>query len=506
MAKKDKISKTKSSAQAQEEPKVQRDWRQVLRRIDAVRWELPMDYMAGMRVPGLIFADDTLMETMASDMAIEQVANVATLPGIVGYSIAMPDIHWGYGFPIGGVAATRTTDGVVSPGGVGFDINCGVRLLRTPLRHADIEAKLGAFMDQIFRDVPAGAGRGTEKQLSRADQDGVLHRGAQWAVKMGLGSEDDLDVIEGNGAIEGADPGKVSDQARKRGLTQLGTLGSGNHFLEVQVVREIYDEAAARAFGLEPDQVVVFIHTGSRGLGHQVCQDSLGKMQTAMRRYEIELPDKQLACAPVRSDEGREYLAAMAAAANFAFANRQAITAAIRKAFARVLGIKDPDSEIAVVYDVAHNIAKFENYNVNGEKTELCVHRKGATRAFPAGHPEIPERYQQVGQPVLVPGDMGRYSFVCVGQSRALEETWGSTCHGAGRVLSRHAAKRQLEGVNIAARLNEKGILVRAQNRNALAEESSEAYKDVKDVVHVLQDAGIANVVAQLRPLGVVKG
>lgn len=486
--------------------KPQRDWRQVLRRIDDVRWELPADYMPGMRVPGLIFADDALMETMASDMAVEQVANVATLPGIVGHSIAMPDIHWGYGFPIGGVAATRVEDGVVSPGGVGFDINCGVRLLRTGLQVDEVQPKLAPLMDQIFRDVPAGAGKGTEKKLSPADQDGVLSKGAAWAVRLGHGTEADLELIEAGGALPGAEPERVSDQARKRGMSQLGTLGSGNHFLEVQAVGEVYDEDAAEVYGLHPGQVVIFIHTGSRGLGHQVCQDALGKMQSAMRKYEIDLPDKQLACAPVRSDEGQAYLGAMSAAANFAFANRQAITAAVRNAFKRVLGVRDPDAEIAIVYDVAHNIAKIETYTVEGAKVELCVHRKGATRAFPAGHPDIPARYKRVGQPVLVPGDMGRYSFVCVGQGRALEETWGSTCHGAGRVLSRHAAKRQLEGVNIAERLKSKGILVRAQNKGALAEESSEAYKDVKEVVHVLQEAGIANVVAQLRPLGVIKG
>jgi tRNA-splicing ligase RtcB (3'-phosphate/5'-hydroxy nucleic acid ligase) len=490
-----------------ESNKPQKDWREVLRRLDEVRWELPVDYMPGMRVPGLIFANDALIETMATDMAVQQVANVATLPGIVGHSIAMPDIHWGYGFPIGGIAATRVDDGVVSPGGVGFDINCGVRLLRTSLHKDQVTPKLKQLLDQIFRDVPAGAGKGTDQKMSSDDQEGVLEQGAAWAVGMGYGTGADLDVIESGGALPGADVSKVSNYARKRGMGQLGTLGSGNHFLEIQVVSAIYDDVAAKAFGLnELNQVVVFIHTGSRGLGHQVCQDYLGKMQDAMTRYGIELPDKQLACAPVQSYEGREYLGAMNAAANFAFANRQAITAAVRNAFKSVLGVKHPNSSIPVVYDVAHNIAKFERYEVDGQQTELCVHRKGATRAFPAGHPDIPEQYRDVGQPVLVPGDMGRYSFVCVGQGKALQETWGSTCHGAGRVLSRGEAKRTLEGVNIEARLKARGIQVRAQNKSALAEESSEAYKDVQDVVHVLQDAGIANVVAQLRPLGVIKG
>jgi tRNA-splicing ligase RtcB len=485
----------------------QTDWRTVLRRLDAVRWELPIDYLPGMRVPGLIFADDALMEAMATDMAVQQVANVATLPGIVGHSIAMPDIHWGYGFPIGGVAATRISDGVVSPGGVGFDINCGVRLLRTPLRAADVIPKLKQLLDQLFRDVPAGAGRESDRPLSEDDEEGVLRHGAAWAVRLGYGVADDLEMLESGGALPGADLAQVSDQARRRGKGQLGTLGSGNHFLEVQVVSAIHDPVAAQTFGLEEvGQVVVFIHTGSRGLGHQVCQDFLGQMQQAMRRYDIQVPDKQLACAPIESEEGRAYLGAMAAAANFAFANRQAITAAVRQAFARVLGVADAERAITVVYDVAHNVAKRERYDVDGVETELLVHRKGATRAFPAGRPELPSRYRAVGQPVLVPGDMGRYSYVCVGQGRAIEETWGSSCHGAGRMLSRHAATRQLAGVDIAARLREAGILVRAQNRSALAEESSEAYKDVKEVVHVLQEAGIARVVAQLRPLGVIKG
>jgi tRNA-splicing ligase RtcB len=485
----------------------QTDWRTVLRRLDAVRWELPITFMPGMRVPGLIFADDTLMAAMATDMAIQQVANVATLPGIVARSIAMPDMHWGYGFPIGGVAATRVRDGVVSPGGVGFDINCGVRLLRTPLRRADVVPRLKQLLDQLFRDVPAGAGQESERRLSAAEEEDVLTHGAAGALRLGYGTPADLELLESRGALPGADPGQVSAQARRRGLGQLGTLGSGNHFLEVQVVGAIDDQAAAQAFGLtEPDQVVVFIHTGSRGLGHQVCQDFLGRMQEAMRRYGIQVPDKQLACAPVESDEGRAYLGAMAAAANFAFANRQAITWAVRRAFARVFGLSDPEAAIAVVYDVAHNIAKRERYMVDGEESELLVHRKGATRAFPAGHAEIPAGYRAVGQPVLVPGDMGRYSYVCVGEGRALEETWGSSCHGAGRMLSRHAATRQLAGVDIAARLRAAGTLVRAQNRSALAEEASEAYKDVRAVVHVLEDAGIARVVAQLWPLGVIKG
>jgi tRNA-splicing ligase RtcB len=483
------------------------DWRRVLRRLDAVRWELPPDYMDAMRVPGLIYADDDLMEAIAMDQAVQQVANVATLPGIVGRSLAMPDIHWGYGFPIGGVAATRVADGVVSPGGVGFDINCGVRLLRTPLDEGAVGPKLKELLDQLFRDVPVGAGGTQNAKLSAADEDGVLRQGAAWAVQMGHGTAADLEFIESGGALEEAEPAFVGGHARKRGAGQLGTLGSGNHFLEVQAIDEVYDAAAARALGIAvPGQVVVMIHTGSRGLGHQVCQDFLDRMQDAMQRYGIRVPDRQLACVPVRSTEGREYLGAMAAAANFAWANRQVITAAVRRAFARVLGLRRAEEAVAVVYDVSHNMAKIERHLVDGAEVEVCVHRKGATRAFPAGHPAVPAPYRAVGQPVLVPGDMGRYSYVCVGLPQAMTETWGSSCHGAGRLLSRGAAKRGLAGVDIAARLRERGILVRAQNRAALAEEASEAYKDARAVVFTLETAGIARVVARLRPLGVIKG
>ncbi len=489
------------------QPAVQQDWRTVLRRLDPVRWELPMDYMPGMRVPGLIYADDALMETIAMDMAVQQVANVATLRGIVGYSIAMPDIHWGYGFPIGGVAAMRVTDGVISPGGVGFDINCGVRMLRTPILEHELQPRLKQLIDQLFRDIPAGPGHGGEIRLSPREEEGVLSKGAAWMVQMGFGTPEDLDVLESHGTLPGADPSQVSSHARERGAGQLGTLGSGNHFLEVQAVDQIYDEATARVFGLlQPGQITVTIHTGSRGLGHQVCQDFLDRMQSAMRRYEIEVPDRQLACAPIRSEEGQAYLGAMAAAANFAWANRQTITAIVRRAFARVMGLRRPEEQVAVVYDVAHNIAKIERHVYRGVEMELCVHRKGATRAFPAGHPEIPARYRAVGQPVLVPGDMGRYSFVLVGLPRAMEEAWGYSCHGAGRLLSRAAAKRTLAGVDIAGRLAQRGVIVRAQNRAALAEEASEAYKDAQMVVRTLEQAGLARVVARLRPLGVVKG
>ena len=448
-----------------------------------------------------------MIDAMAGDMAVQQVANVATLPGIVGHALAMPDIHWGYGFPIGGVAAMRLEDGVVSPGGVGFDINCGVRLLRTNLDERAVRDRLPEIVNQLFRDVPTGLGRGKKKRSHSIDVEGALAEGAAWAVDNGHGSREDLSAIEAGGHLPGADPSMVSDRARQRGAPQLGSLGSGNHFLEMQVVETIADEQAARAFGItELGQVMVSIHTGSRGLGHQVCQEYLGVMQRAMEYYRITLPDRQLACAPIQSPEGQSYLGAMTAAANFAFANRQAITERTRRALGRALGGLKAGVEVGVVYDVAHNIAKMERHRVNGSEVTLCVHRKGATRALPAGDPDVPAKYRAVGQPVLIPGDMGRYSYVLVGQERARRETFASTCHGAGRVLSRGAAKRKLAGVNLVQALKEKGIVVRAQSKSGLAEEASDAYKDVRDVVDVVEQSGIARVVARVRPIGVIKG
>ncbi len=483
------------------------NWRSVLQQRDAVRWELPTDYMSGMRVPGLIFADEAMIDAMAGDMAIQQVANMATLPGIVGHALAMPDIHWGYGFPIGGVAATRVDDGVVSPGGVGFDINCGVRLLRTNLHERAVKGSLPEILNQLFRDVPTGLGRRGKKRGRPTNVEGALAKGAAWAVENGHGRPEDLTAIEAGGCLPNADPAQVSERARQRGAPQLGTLGSGNHFLEMQVVETIADAKAAHAFGItEPGQVVLSIHTGSRGLGHQVCQEFLGTMQRAMEQYRITVPDKQLACAPIRSPEGQAYLGAMAAAANFAFANRQAITERIRRAFQRVLGLAESAIQIDVVYDVAHNIAKLERHRVNGKEMDLCVHRKGATRALPAGNPEVPAKYRAVGQPVLIPGDMGRYSYILVGEAQAQRETFASTCHGAGRLLSRGAAKRKLAGVDIVKLLRDKGIVVRANSKAGLAEEASEAYKDVREVVDVVERSGIARVVARVRPLGVIKG
>ncbi|HWQ27639.1 MAG TPA: RtcB family protein [Dehalococcoidia bacterium] len=482
-------------------------WRKVLRRIDDYRWELPADYKPGMRVPARIYADEALLSIVEEEQALEQAANVATLPGIVWRSLAMPDIHWGYGFPIGGVAAMRLDDGVVSPGGVGFDINCGTRLIATNLTEADVRPRLQELVDRLFQEVPAGLGGHGPIRVTDSELDEIMVQGSAWMVERGYGLPEDLEVTESRGRIPGADPACVTTRARQRGHAQLGTLGSGNHFLEVQVLDTVYDREAATRFGLaEPGQVLVFFHCGSRGFGHQICQDYLDVMEAAAARYGIHLPDKQLACAPIRSPEGKRYLAAMAAGANFAWANRQCITHRVRRSFELVFGRSAEALGMRLVYDVAHNIAKIERHRFEGREIEVCVHRKGATRAFPAGHPEVPERYRDVGQPALIPGDMGRYSFVTVGLPRAMEETWGSTCHGAGRVRSRHAAKRLLKGVDIRQRLAKLGIVVRCHNPGALAEEASEAYKDVANVVEVLEKAGISRNVAKLRPIGVIKG
>jgi tRNA-splicing ligase RtcB len=448
-----------------------------------------------------------MMKDLQREQALEQVCNVATLPGIVGPSMAMPDIHWGYGFPIGGVAAFDADQGVVSPGGVGYDINCGVRLLRSNLEADAVRPQLGPLADALFRNVPSGVGScRRDFRLSVSEELRVLTRGAAWAVQQGFGDGTDLERIEGQGAITGADPEMVSERARERGRAQLGTLGSGNHFLEIQQVEAIYDGRAADILGLWPGQVTVSIHTGSRGLGYQVCDDYLKVMLKAARKYGIDLPDRQLCCAPLQSDEARNYLAAMACAANFAFANRQMITAWVRETFEKVLGKSPADLRLGVIYDVCHNIAKWEEHVVKGRRMRLCVHRKGATRAFPPGHPEIPSAYRGIGQPVLIPGDMGRYSYVLTGTSGAYEETFGSTCHGAGRVMSRHAAKKAARGHDLIGELAARGTLVRAAGRATVAEEMPEAYKDVAEVVEVVRQAGIGHVVARLKPMAVIKG
>ncbi|MDQ7818945.1 MAG: RtcB family protein [Armatimonadota bacterium] len=482
-------------------------WTHILKKVDDYRWEIPPTYKPGMRVPGLVFADERMLRQIAEEQALEQVANVATLPGIVGYSLAMPDIHWGYGFPVGGVAAFDVESGIISPGGIGYDINCGVRLIRTSLTEEEVRRRLEPLVDALFVNVPSGVGSTGRVKVSMGEIDDVLRGGARWAVQKGYGWPEDLEVIEAGGSLPAADPDAVSDAAKQRGRGQIGTLGSGNHFLEVQVVDEIYDARAARAMGIDHvGQVVVFIHCGSRGLGHQVCTDYLRVAERSARQHGIHLVDRQLACMPFRSPEGQRYFGAMSAAANFAWANRQMITHWVRESFSRVFGRSPEDLGLRLVYDVAHNIGKVEEYPVDGQLRQVVVHRKGATRAFPPGHPEIPPRYREIGQPVLVPGDMGRYSFVCVGTEDAMRLSFGSTCHGAGRVMGRKQAVRTLAGVDIAEQLRHQGILVRAQDRSLLAEEASPAYKDVADVVAVCHAAGLSRRVARTRPLGVVKG
>jgi tRNA-splicing ligase RtcB len=481
-------------------------WEGKLKKLDDFRWEISQDYKSGMRVPGLVYADEHMMEIIREEQALEQVANVAFLPGIVGKSLAMPDIHWGYGFPIGGVAATGVDDGVVSPGGVGFDINCGVRLLRTNLSENEVKPKLEQLLNLLFTNIPSGLGSEGRIKLKEKELNRVLSDGAAWAVKAGYGAEEDLELTEEGGCVKGADPALVSEKAKKRGLPQLGSLGSGNHFLEIQVVAEIYEPEVAQAFGIEHEgQVLLLIHTGSRGFGYQVCDDYLKTMGTAVKNYGISLPDRQLACAPVKSPEGEAYLKAMACAANYAWANRQMITHWARECFVQVFGKSAAKLGLRLVYDVAHNIAKLEEHGGDGKRL-LCVHRKGATRAFPAGHKDVPARYRSVGQPVLIPGDMGRCSYVAVGTERAMAETFGSTCHGAGRVMSRSEAKRSLRGVDIAGELRARGIMVKAASISSLAEEASEAYKDVTEVVHITDGAGISRKIAKAKPLGVVKG
>jgi tRNA-splicing ligase RtcB len=476
-----------------------------IEKLDEFRYRLPKT--GGMRVDGIVYADERMMRDIQKDQSLEQVRNVAHLPGIVGASIAMPDIHWGYGFPIGGVAAMDAADGVVSPGGVGYDINCGVRLLRSSLTRQEIAPRVEAIVTQMYNNVPTGVGaHRTDLRVSGKDLRQVLEKGAAWAVSKGLGRAEDLDTVEERGCIAGADPDLVSDRAEERGQTQLGTLGSGNHFAELQYVSEIFDERIASAFGLAKDQITVMIHSGSRGLGHQVCTDHLRVMAEASRKYGITLPDRQLACAPIGSPEGRHYLAAMAAAANFAFANRQVMAHWIRESVGAALGIAPDRAGMSVVYDVCHNIAKFETFTIGGTARKLCVHRKGATRAYPPGHPGTPAAYRDVGQPVLIPGDMGRYSYVMAGTQAAIDQTFGSACHGAGRVMSRSEAKRSVRGRSLINEMKARGVHVMAAGLATVAEEMPEAYKDVADVVNVVHGAGIAVRVAQLRPIGVIKG
>lgn len=483
------------------------EWTGPLQKIDNYRWRIPKSYKPGMRTEGIIYATENMIAHIRQDQAPEQVANVAFLPGIVGPSMAMPDIHWGYGFPIGGVAAMRYEDGVVSPGGVGYDINCGVRLLRTDLTLDELKGKVRDLADQFYLNIPAGVGGEGKLRVDEQELKQVMRKGARWMIERGIGWAEDLDASEQGGCLDIADPDCVSKEAIKRGRPQLGTLGAGNHFLEIQVVEEVYDERVGEVFGITGrGQITVMIHTGSRGFGHQVCEDSLQVMQRAVAKYGIDLPDRQLACAPVKSDEGQNYLRAMACAANFAWANRQAIAHWVRESFERVMGVGAHKLGLRQVYDVAHNMAKIEDHPVDGVVTRLCVHRKGATRAFGPGNPAVPDQYREVGQPVIVPGDMGRYSFLLVGTESAMKQTWGSTCHGAGRLLSRHAAIKQMSGKEVQEELAARGIVVRAKGRDTLSEEASYAYKDVADVVEACAGADISRLVAKMRPLGVVKG
>ena len=483
------------------------EWNGPLEKIDDYRWRIPRSYKKGMRVPGIVYADKTMVQQTRKEQALEQVVNVAFLPGIVNYSLAMPDIHWGYGFPIGGVAAMRVDDGVVSPGGVGFDINCGVRLLRTNLTREEVVPRIRELVESLFHNVPSGVGSKGKIKLKAGEIEKVLVRGSRWAVENGYGRPEDLEATEEKGEMKEADPTRVSGRAKERGLPQLGTLGSGNHFLEVAFVDEIYEPEIASIMGIDQTgQVVLYVHCGSRGLGHQIADDYIKEMVRAMSKYGIELPDRQLACSPVKSPEGQAYLAAMRCAANFAWANRQCITHWVRESFCRVMGKSEPDAGLELIYDVTHNIAKIEEHEVDGRKQSLCVHRKGATRAFPAGHPDIPRQYSEIGQPVLIPGDMGRVSYILVGTEQAMKETFGSTCHGAGRLQSRAAARKQLRGRDVLEALKARGITIRTGSLSGLAEEASEAYKDVTSVVAIAHNAGISKMVARTRPIGVIKG
>ncbi len=478
-----------------------------LEQIDECCWRLPKGYLPGMRVEGRIFADERLIDQVRSDQAPQQVANVATLPGIQMASLAMPDIHWGYGFPIGGVAATDpAVGGVVSPGGVGYDINCGVRLVRSELELEDVKPQISQLMAALFKNIAAGVGKSGPYLFGGEELDRLLREGVSYLKERGLATDADVENTEAGGCLPDARPEALTPRAKQRGGDQCGTLGSGNHFLEIQVVDQIDDEAAAAAMDLHEGQICVMIHSGSRGLGYQVCDDALRALRGVPEKYGIELPDRQLACAPVESPEGQAYLDAMRAAANYAWANRQLLMWQTREIMAEFFGRSWESLGLELVYDVAHNIAKIEEHTVDGRKKTLCVHRKGATRSFPPGHAEVSQRYRAVGQPVIIPGDMGRASWVLVGQEGSMRRAFGSTCHGAGRVMSRKAAIRHAQGRRIDRELADAGIIARCRNWKGLAEEQPEAYKDVSVVVDVVHRAGLAKKVARLRPIGVIKG
>lgn len=477
-------------------------WDSIIEPIDEYRYKIPKSYKKGMLVDAVIYASPALLPAILNDLSPEQACNVATLPGVIGQSMAMPDVHQGYGFPIGGVAAMDPEHGVVSPGGVGFDINCGVRLLKSDLSYGEVRPHLKKLVENLFHAVPSGTGAGGRIKLSEKDMKEILANGLGWALEHGYANQDDIDRSEEYGQMKGADPSAVSGKARKRGSDQLGTLGSGNHFLEVDRVEQIFDRELADAFGLFDGQICFMTHCGSRGLGHQVCTDYVSIMKPIMQKYQIELPDRELACCPINSSEGKQYLAAMAASANFAFANRQLIAHWIREC----VGKQFAGAQLDLLYDVAHNMAKFERHNAYGIDKEVLVHRKGATRAFPAGRAELPEVYRSTGQPVIIPGDMGRASYILVGTDRALNETFGSVCHGAGRVMSRTAARKGKQSKDVIEELLSKGVIAKASTREGLTEEVPEAYKSIEEVVEAVHQAGIARKVARIKPVGVVKG
>ncbi|MHB0867575.1 MAG: RtcB family protein [Thermoleophilia bacterium] len=472
--------------------------------IDAFTWEIPKT--GRMTVPGRIFCDRQLIESADLEPALQQVANVACLPGIVEASLAMPDIHCGYGFAIGGVAAFNLDEGIISPGGVGYDIACGVRLIRTDLTFAEHREYVPALVHEMSRSIPAGVGRQGRLRFNRKELESVMTRGVPWIVEQGYGWQRDMEVMEDGGMLAGAGPDRVSERARERGLAQSGTMGAGNHFAEVQRVEQIFDHEAAKVFGVFEDQLVIMLHSCSRGLGHQVCSDFIRVMTSAAARADIFLPDRQLACAPISSPQGRDYYSAMACAVNFARVNRQVMTQAVRESFEDILKMSAEKIVMDLVYDVSHNMAKFEDHEVKGKISQLCIHRKGATRSFPAGHPDLPPRYQSVGQPVIVPGDMGTASYLLKGTGIAMKRSFGSTCHGAGRIMGRKAASRIIDGGELRKRLESQGITVRTASTKGLAEEAPEAYKDVNQVVEVCHRSGLSLKVARLRPLGVVKG
>jgi len=476
-------------------------------RVSDYLWEIPKSFRSDMNVPARIYTSDQLLDMVFRDKTMEQLVNTAAMPGVVKNVLVMPDAHQGYGPPIGGVVPTRYPDGVISPGAVGYDINCGVRLMATRLEAAEVQDSIDDLITSLYRNIPSGVGKGGgARRVSPKEMDEVLVKGAGWAVKAGYGRPEDLERLEEGGAMDAADPSAVSARAKDRGGPQIGTLGSGNHFVEIEKVDEIYDQEAARAFGLFQGQLVVQIHSGSRGLGHQVCSEYVKSLQAAVQKYNITLPDRQLVCAPLDSPEGRRYYGAMAAAANYAWANRQAMAGLARRSFEEVLAGKVRNFDLYTVYDVCHNIAKIEEHEIDGRRQKLCIHRKGATRAFGPGHPAVPQIYRAVGQPVLVPGDMGTASYVLVGTQEAMEHSFGTTCHGAGRTMSRTAAKKKIHGATLRQELEQRGIHVRAGSMAGLAEEAPDAYKDIHAVIEVVHNAGLACKVARLRPLAVMKG